>query len=84
MSIYQFRAECRPDVDELYRSIWDKVKYLTITNEPPFPDVDVEIEVDMSLDELRDEMRAVPDGHVMLQTVATSDDYTGDRDHSLR
>ena len=83
MSIYRFRAECSVDFDELYRTIWRKVKYATITIEPPFPDVEVEIETDMSLDDLRDELRAVPDGHVMLESSATSNEYTGDRDISL-
>lgn len=83
MSIYRFRAECSVDFNELYRTIWRKVKYARLTIEPPFPDVEVVIETDMSLDDLRDEMRAVPDGHVILQTVATSDEYTGERDYSL-
>jgi hypothetical protein len=83
MSIYRFRAECRLDVDELLCAIWRKVKHITSTVEYPFPDVEVEIEVDLSLDELRDAMRAVPDGHVMLESSATSDDYTGERDISL-
>lgn len=83
MSIYRFRAEVRSDADNLYRNIADKVEYVTMTIKPPFPDVEVEIETDMSLNDLRDEMRAVPDGHVMLQTVATTDKYTGERDFSL-
>lgn len=83
MSIYRFRAEVRSDADNLYRNIADKVEYVTMTIKPPFPDVEVEIETDMSLNDLRDEMRAVPDGHVMLQTVATTDKYTGERNFSL-
>ena len=50
----------------------------------PFPDIVVELETDMSLNELRGEMRAVQHGHIMLQTVATSDNYTGKRDLSLK
>ncbi len=84
MSIYRFRAEVRSDADNLYRNIADKVEYVTMTIKPPFPDVEVEIETDMSLNDLRDEMRAVPDGHVMLQTVATKNKYTGERDFSLK
>ena len=82
MSIYQFRAECRHDVDVLFRNIFPKIKDAKICQEFPFPDVDVEIVTDLSLDDLRNEMRAVPDGYVMLETVAPSDEYTGERYYS--
>jgi hypothetical protein len=48
-----------------------------------FPDVEVDIETDMDLEEVREAMRQVPDGHVMLQTVALTPDYSGFRDYSL-
>ena len=37
----------------------------------------------MSLEELRTNMGKVIDGHVMYQTVAIKDEYTGERDFSL-
>ena len=82
MSFYQFRAECQSDVDVLFRRIYPKIKNAKFCQEFPFPDVDVEIETDLSLDDLRNEMRAVPDGYVMLETVAPSDEYTGERYYS--
>ena len=37
----------------------------------------------MSIDDLRNEMRTIPDGHVMIQTVALAEDYTGERNYKL-
>jgi hypothetical protein len=77
--VYRFRAECQHDVDELRCLLEAKFKRITITNEPPFPDVEVELEIGLSLEELRNEMRRVVDGHVMVQTVARREEYTGNR-----
>jgi hypothetical protein len=81
--VYRFRAECQADVDELRRTLGTKIDKITIVNSPPFPDVEVEVEVDLSLDELRDTMRRVVDGHVMVQTVARNSEYTGERDYDI-
>jgi hypothetical protein len=81
--VYRFRAECEHDVGELRRLLGAKLDKITITNSPPFPDVDVKLEIGLSLDELRDVMRRVVDGHVMVQTVARSEEYTGERDYEL-
>jgi hypothetical protein len=45
--------------------------------------VEVEVEVDLSLEELRDTMRRVVDGHVMVQTVARHNEYMGERDYDI-
>ena len=81
--VYRFRAECQADVDELRRLLGTKIDRITIVNSPPFPDVEVEVEVDLSLEELRDTMRRVVDGHVMVQTVARHNEYTGERDYDI-
>jgi hypothetical protein len=81
--VYRFRAECQADVDELRRLLSTKIDRITIVNSPPFPDVEVEVEVDLSLEELRDTMRRVVDGHVMVQTVARNSEYTGERDYDI-
>jgi hypothetical protein len=81
--VYRFRAECQPDVDELRRLLGAKYDRITMTQWPPFPDVEVELEIGLSLEELRDVMRRVVDGHVMVQTVARSEEYTGERDYKL-
>jgi hypothetical protein len=49
MSIYRFRAHNRGEVYGLYRNIAQKVKNVTMTIKPPFPDIEVELETDMSL-----------------------------------
>jgi CHAT domain len=81
--VYRFRAECQADVDELRRILGTKIDKITIVNSPPFPDVEIEVEVDLSLEELRDTMRRVADGHVMVQTVARNSEYTGERDYDI-
>ncbi len=80
---YRFRAECQVDVDELRRLIGTKLDRITIVNTAPYPDVEVEIETSFSLDELRNLMRQVLDGHVMVQTVAPITEYTGERNYEL-
>jgi hypothetical protein len=82
-SVYRFRAECQPDVDELLRLLGAKFKKITIVISPPYPDVEAEVEIGLDLEELRDVMRRVVDGHVMVQTVARSEEYTGERDYDL-
>jgi hypothetical protein len=81
--LYRFRAECQADVDELRRILGTKIDKITIVNSPPFPDVEVEIEVKLALEVLQDAMRKVVDGHVMVQTVARNDEYTGERNYDL-
>ena len=82
-SVYRFRAECLPDVDELMRLLGAKFKKITIVISPPFPDVEAELEIGLDLTELRNVMRRVVDGHVMVQTVARTEEYTGERDYDL-
>lgn len=81
--VYRFRAECEADVDKLRQILGTMIDRITIINSPPFPDVEVEIEVRLSIEELREAMRKVVDGHVMVQTVAPRDDYTGERNYDL-
>lgn len=83
INTYRFRAECQVDVDELRRLIGTKFDRTTIVNTAPFPDVEVEIETSLSLHELQDLMRQVVDGHVMVQTVASAAEYTGERNCDL-
>jgi len=37
----------------------------------------------MSLDDFRNEMKKIVDGHVMVQTVELEKDYTGERNYKL-
>jgi hypothetical protein len=85
--VYRFRAECRVDVDRLFRLLGARFGKTTIVNldldSVPLPDVEVELATGLSLEGLRDIMRRVVDGHVMVQTVAPRDEYTGERDYDL-
>ena len=76
---YRFRAECQRDVDNLRDLLGVKIGKITMVQEPPFPDVEVGIETGLSLEELVAAMRHVDDGHVMVETVAQADVYTGER-----
>lgn len=81
--VFRFRAECEHDVDELRKILRNRVRKILKINESPFPDMEVEIYANLSLEELRDAMRKVEDGHVMVQTVALQDKYTGERNYLL-
>ena len=80
--LYRFRAECQSDVDELRQLLGMQVKQITMTQEPPFPDVEVELQTKLSLNKLREIMHQVADGQVMVETVAKKQDYTGERNYA--
>ncbi|KPV54837.1 hypothetical protein SE17_01265 [Kouleothrix aurantiaca] len=82
--IYRFRAECEQDVDTLRTILGTRVMKIIKLNEAPFPDTIVEVHGNVSLAELQDAMRKIEDGHVMLQTVAQRENYTGERNYDLR
>ena len=84
---YKFRAECSHDALTFRDNTIGLTENFTIIPQDiegsPIPDVDVEFDSEMSLDEIIDEMREVIDGHVMLQTVKPIEEYTGERDYDL-
>jgi hypothetical protein len=80
-NLYRFRAECQSDVDDLRQLLGSLVERITMIQEPPFPDVEVEPQTKLSIDELRAIMLQITDGHVMLETVAKGEDYTGERNY---
>jgi len=79
---FKFRAECELDVNRLRKQMGTKC--LKIVKEiGQFPDTIVDLYTTMSLDDLKSEIRSIEDGHVMLQTIALEQDYTGERDYEL-
>jgi len=83
---YKFRAECQEDVLDLL--ILLPSGNIVDHDFDPFdeasPDVEVEIELkNTTLDELREIMTEVIDGHVMVQTVMPIEEYTGERNYEL-
>jgi hypothetical protein len=82
---YKMRAEAQGDVEVwLANGARQQITALVITPatlDMPIPDVDVDVVFysALSLDELRETLRKVPDGHVMLESLNTADQYTGER-----
>lgn len=93
---YRFRAECDDDVSALDKLLQaERVPYALrawpVTIDHPtlgvvdMPDRECRLYVGVAvcIDWLRQCMRRVPDGQVMLQTLAPEDQYTGERDYTL-
>lgn len=76
---YMFRAECISDVYEFRKLFKDQIISINTTQDPMFPDVDVEFTSEASLHEIRRCMEKITDGHVMLETVNFASEYTGER-----
>ena len=80
---YKFRAECEYDVNELRMGLVMNCLKMVKTTDYYFPDTVVDLYTTLSLEEIKDEIRKINDGHVMLQTVAFAEVYTGERDFDL-
>ena len=88
---YRLRAELSVDVFEFSKALGPKFIGCSMmrvkTDEPKIPrlpDVDALVIVDgLSLDQVRDVLRTVVDGHVMLETIALPKDYTGERNSEV-
>jgi hypothetical protein len=80
---FRFRAECEYDVNQL-RKVLGQHYYKMIKVVDQYPDTLVDLFTSMSLKDLRNEMRCVPNSHVMIQTVAYADNYTGERNYELK
>lgn len=71
MNIFSFRADCVRDVEEFFKEA-EAVGItgpLKVVPDKRFPDCEVEIQSTESLEYLRDAMRRVTDGHIMVQTL---------------
>ena len=78
---YKFRAESQIDVDRFKTLAEDIIATITETPDPQFPDVDVDMttHTSLSLEDIRKLMRPIPDSHVMVESLNTSQNYTGER-----
>jgi hypothetical protein len=88
MQTFSFRAECIEDVKS-FRTALDKagvIYVITVSDDADFPDVEVELSAEVTLEQLRGLMRAVVDGHVMLQTLrpCVLADNSLERDYELQ
>jgi hypothetical protein len=71
MPIYSFRAEYQADVDQLRQALTtDGISSsMQITRPDQLPDVQVELETPAKLETIRNIMRGMEDGHVMVETL---------------
>lgn len=76
---YKFRAECSVDIDLFVEKFKSHIITIDRKSDPDFPDEDVEFSSLKSLDEVRQVMKEIEDGHVMLESLNYADEYTGDR-----
>ncbi len=83
-NIYRLRAECLRDI-ETFLTINKGIKKreVIMTIDDSFPDTEMEFVSNASIEDVRNELRKVRDGHTMVQTVALKNKYTGKRDYSL-
>ncbi len=77
MNTYKFRAECVYDVYQFTRLGHAENVMLALHN--TLPDVEVTFETKMNLRNVKRLLAKVVDGHVMLETVAPVELYTGER-----
>lgn len=82
MNNYKFRAECSIDVARLILKTYEARHLIHITgwtSTPRHADVEVEVAANCSINILRQIMSMIPDGHVMIETIALTEKYTGER-----
>lgn len=82
---FRFRAELYADIVALINIIpRRRLTGMQWRAHDELPDVYASIETNrMDLDDLRDFMRQVIDGHTMVETVALADEYTGERNYGI-
>ena len=77
--IVKFRAECAWDITQLINETKATWNTITITKLAPFPDVEVVIDSEMSIEDWRECLSVIEDGHVMVDTIQPIESYTGRR-----
>lgn len=71
LATYSFRAECQADIDAFEKQCGEAGLVVNVQRfpDPVFPDVDAEMKAEAPIETLREHLRQVIDGHVMLQTL---------------
>lgn len=88
-SSHAFRFECEVDLGHLLVAAQNQCgQFFRLVAVAPELQHDtmhhhVYVDSDLTLEGIRNLMRTVPDGHVMVQTVAFVDEYTGVRDFGV-
>lgn len=84
---YKFRAEAEADAIKFFEMLpsgLPTMKVEMLDPEKRFPDVVITFQCNLELHELRAMMRTIEDSHVMLQTIAPADQYTGKRNYEIQ
>ena len=84
---YKLRAECPTDTARLLLTFAEaniNVPEFSQVQHHGHPDVELVFSTVQALDDLYEVIRRLPDSHVMLETIAPFDEYTGERDASIR
>jgi hypothetical protein len=80
---YKLRAECMADLEKFIKIFEvandDNEKAWAITRHKILPDCEMVLTTIFDLDTLKSMLALIPDGHVMLETIALLKDYTGER-----
>lgn len=67
---YKLRAECKSDVVLFIQSVFTQLDNFQMTSiENSIPDVEFEFETDLASDEIIFTLQAIPDSHVMIETL---------------
>jgi hypothetical protein len=84
MNKFKLRSECYHDIDLFVRALVARLGQLKFTAEiadRPLPmfDMTLEFETKLGMNDIKEILKEVPDSHVMLETLALADEYTGER-----
>ncbi|MDP8227151.1 MAG: hypothetical protein P9L89_05885 [Candidatus Celaenobacter polaris] len=80
---YKFRAECIKDVLAFRKEAFGKHKNLTVNFDDELPDVTVTMASSEDPKHIEDIMAGLENCHVMLETLNTEANYTGERKRTL-
>ncbi|MFZ2406596.1 MAG: hypothetical protein WAW41_15795 [Methylobacter sp.] len=86
MNTYKLRAECPSDLEGLARALKESSIKATLATEQDaasLPDCEAIITTVEPIEIIRDIVRTVVDGHVMVQTLKPEADYDGVRNYDL-
>lgn len=84
MHTLKFRAECLMDIVAFINIVQNTENYFVIKQlgviEHPFPDAEIEFDTDMHRKQIISLLQECEiDSHVMVETLAVKEDYTGER-----
>ena len=79
MQEYRFRSEYMHDVNEAKKIQPGWYSAMDFRSDARLPDVEVFLKSELSLQEIRNILSQVEDGHTMVESLNYADKYTGER-----